>query len=347
MTDQNPSPHTALVEPQVQEVLTVIERPLLTPDMAIAKYHKMGPTYELSIQDTEPLIQLSAQTLLAPHPGESVSELSNRLVNNMDRPGLLKDVNSARRLEAAYILTDSVESLGTDHRQYAFGNTILAFIESTHKGIIEDKNSSPAQKAESTMALANVRDQLSRRGMRLTRIELTDQGVRTTTDSEESWRIRSMQGVLKQREDHSQDGVKNGVMFEYVVASLLQFKLWQSEAEDATTFARMARSREDKPAGKHQLEPNIGTRVAHDVVLEVGGERTRIQAKWGGLAHEFGADRYDYSIITEVADTEITGEQMNTLMRYVIAAYKGNDEAVSRVDTYMHNNRGLRSILAK
>lgn len=334
--------------PPVEAILPIVEQQLLAPDAAVAEYHRMGPTYELSLQDAGSLIELSAQTLLTPQTGETVGAMSSRLVSNMNRPELLLGVDPSRRLEATSMLGDTVDALGAsaeNSSQYKLGNALLSFVESTYKGVIDDTAATPAQKAEALMGLSNVRDQLSRRGVRMTRTELTNSGVTTSTDSEESWRVRSMQGVLHQREHRGENGVKNGVMFEYVVAGLLQFKLWQNEAEDATTYARMARGREDKPAGKFRLDPAIGTMVAHDVVLEVGGERTRIQAKWGSLAEEFGADRYDHTVITEVTDTDITGEQMNTLMRDIIASYKGDEAAIGRVDAYIQSNKDLRAIV--
>ena len=197
------------------------------------------------------------------------------------------------------------------------------------------------------MGLSNVRDELSRRGVRITRTELTPEGVNASTDSEESWRVRSLQGILRQREIRGEGEVKDGFMYEYVVASLLQFKLWQSELEDATTFARMATGREDQPAGEYVLDKSLGTMVAHDVVLELGGEKTRIQTKCGKGAHELGVDRYDEDIITVVADDTISSTQMNTLMGNVIAAYQGSDDAIAKVDAYISGNKGLRSTLSQ
>lgn len=344
MTDQD----NTFSPPDMQELQPKPQQDVLRPDVAIAHYHRMGPTHELVMQDSGRLIELAAQTLLEPAPNEKVTELTERLVSNLRTPSFLTGMTPRSKSEAASMLADSVDALGmrAEHSsEYKLGKEILIFVERSYQSIIEDRKSTPSERAAAYMGVSSIRDELTRRGVRLERDDMDANGVRRVRDSEESWRVRAMQGVLRQREHHSENGVVNGIMFEYVVTGLLQFKQWESESEDATTYARLARGREDQPAGPRTLNPRVGIRVAHDVVLMQDGSRTRIQAKWGDLAEEFGADRYDHSVITDVTDMSITGQGLNALMQDTIDAYKGSEAAIARVNAYIAGNRGLRNIL--
>jgi hypothetical protein len=245
----------------------------------------------------------------------------------------------SEKLEAASMMYDVVRALGADPAQekvYGYGNDVLKFIMSLQSAVSNDPSSTRAQKVDALMGIITSKDELSSRGVELVKLAQTRTGERAVVpDSEESWRVKGLERVIEQRKkralpnEKKEDGVSDGKLFEFAVMASAQFKLWQNESEDSTNFVRLANEREDRP--QRGMPSNIGTRVAHDVVVGRDGTTTRMQTKCGDGAQEVG-DRYDLSKITMVIDNTTDSHGFERMIEDVIGAYKGDDAAIGRLD---------------
>ena len=345
MTDTiQPSPLEIIQEAQPEAVQ------LMSREQAAAEYHRMGPCYELNPEDAAPLLNLAATTLLEPKLGETAGELSARLnANLVSMAGIV--ANPSEKLEAVSMMSDIVLALGASPEQvveYEYSNSLLRFVLSLQSSVCNDPLSTRAQKVDAFMGISTTKDELSKRGVQLVKISQTRTGERTrVADSEESWRVKALERVIEQRKkrplpgEQKDDGVGDGKLFEIAVMASAQFKLWQNEGEDSNNFVRLANEREDKP--RAGMPPNIGTRVAHDVVINRGDAVTRVQVKCGSGAAE-SADRYDFTVVTMAIDNTSDSKGFERMVADVIGAYKGDDGAIARLDSLLRRLGLLRFV---
>ncbi len=110
---------------------------------------------------------------------------------------------------------------------------------------------------------------------------------------------------------------------------MLDYKLWQMETDDPDVFARLATRREDMPAPG--MPHSEGKDVAHDVVLQLGDKRLRIQTKQGPGEDERGKRTYDEKVIKMIREKE-SGLMLNVFLKAVGDAYQGDANAAKLVD---------------
>ncbi len=155
--------------------------------------------------------------------------------------------------------------------------------------------------------------------------------------------IQLISRIVNLRQNGGPRTFGDGPMLEHTISLMLQYKLWQQEIDGPNTFARLATRREDMPASGMPREK--GTKVSHDVVMQLGDKTVRIQSKQGENAHELDQDRYNKDLITIVIE-EAGGRDLDAILTAVGQAYNGSREAATFVDMKLEKYGLLEKINA-
>lgn len=295
--------------------MSVVENPKANKELGIVPYHRLGPLCDLRSGEVRSSLVTTAVERLS--PGEIVSPKESEVFwfRNLRNPDMyaqqglsdfeLRDVASLYR-----DLGDSCELVG-DHKGAAL------FYESSITPISTDPST---HGAEEMFAINEAKSWLINHGHEV--IEFNPGTHAEEPYSQRRSRKKIVDKIIAERRVRD-GGLVDGKAFEMALVSLIQYQMFYEGTEDQDNSARMARTREDQPAIGMPRE--VGTRVAHDIVVRIEGCEYRVQAK-------FGTDQqtYDTTKIVVLEESDMTSQQLTAVFEEISRAYSGDKDAAAR-----------------
>ena len=294
---------------------------------ATAEYQRMGPVANPA--ELAPFtLETQAATILS--QGTEANPIQ-WLARQARSEKLTQNVSADEALWSASMLADSLYSL--DPKTASPGQKAMLYF-GIQNSLLKPKNSSSNRPDQAEAAVRNfdVLNWFQRNNEPIG--DVAGQDTRA---------IKLIDKILALRIGNTGKPFGDGDLLEQAISTMLHYKLWQQEIDGPDVYARLATRREDRPA--RGMPPQQGTRVAHDVVMQLGDNTVRIQAKHGEETHELDQDKYDKSIITIVTESA-GGPALENILFQVKQAYRGDAKAAEFVDNKLKEYKLLEKITA-